>query len=27
VPSPGFEKKQLSEYKLDPSALCGSGCK
>ena len=25
--SPGFEKKRLSEYKLDLMALCGFGCR
>ena len=25
-PSPGFEKKGLSEYKLDVQGLCGFGC-
>ena len=25
--SPGFEKKELSDFKLDLCALCGFGCK
>jgi DNA repair photolyase len=27
VPSPGFEKKDLSHYKLDIMGLCGFGCR
>src|SRR5262249_57946952 len=27
VPSPGFEKKKLSQFKLDIMGLCGFGCR